>query len=389
MNLEKRDQFDPQDQYNQISTTPRRKFLGGAIILGTVAGVSIRIFARDILNSLLRSGENLKFIPNTLNLNYDSVQSPESLSQLNWAPDTHTSTIKLGAETVMFLTAGRSTMRISLSDFNKIAEIRQVTYPGMFSFGPDYSGIMSVFQLDSKNPHHLTAFVHTEKHLNENGFPYRAQIGIMKSRNAGYSWETLNTPIITGTNLNLSQEFATGAGNGCFIEYKNDIVGFYVNWDFTSGQADAIHMAKAPKDKVTDPSAWKFLTDYGFEKFRPGIKTRPAINVPNLPEAHYAALPSISFNTHLNRYLAVYETNIGFHVATSINLIDWIQDGMILKFPKPHSQLENGDTWFSYPSLLDLSQQNDRITGKSGYLIFSQGIIGAPHKVAVAPYQFA
>jgi len=90
---------------------------------------------------------------------------------------------------------------------------------------------------------------------------------------------------------------------------------------------------------------------------------------------------------YLGKYLALFETGIGFYAMTSEDAIHWQNPKMVMEFPKRHSERESGDTWYSYPTLLSPDRSSDRETGQIGYLYYSKGDWNtSPHLMHRRPF---
>ncbi|MFC1790480.1 hypothetical protein ACFLZP_03290 [Patescibacteria group bacterium] len=226
----------------------------------------------------------------------------------------------------------------------------------------------------------LVCFSHEEYWPSQdNHFPFQAAIGIHLSKNNGQNWQK-KTTLTLGYRLKTNSERILGVGQPNVLIKDNQVFLYYTNWS-TNGP-DTIHLARAPRNNLTNPQAWQRYTRSGFARL--DSEESVAVLPPPTQEANtsYTALASTSHNDHLGKFLICFETNIGFYLATSADAISWDTPQLVARFPQPHAQRKPGDTWYSYPTLLSPKARSDRETSQTGYLYYSCGIWGQHHLMA-------
>ncbi|MGH2604028.1 MAG: hypothetical protein ACRDJ9_32170, partial [Dehalococcoidia bacterium] len=102
----------------------------------------------------------------------------------------------------------------------------------------------------------------------------------------------------------------------------------------------------------------------------------PVISRPEpVEQGIYAANPSVSYNTYLLRYLAVFGANNGFWATTSVDGVTWDAPRQIpVIFPQLNNQIHAGDLWYGYVSFLSPDQPTHLTTGQTGYLYYARGV---------------
>ena len=256
------------------------------------------------------------------------------------------------------------------------------------NYRKDYVGITSVLQTDPNNLDHLWGITHAEERTTRNASAdYTATIGLVESTNGGITWEDKG-PLITGTDVKEpGGGKVSGAGQPTAIYNPETgyVNGLYIDWSATGEHPDQIYAFRMKVNEDGSLENVEYLTDIGYSETKENLK--PAIPVPDdNPDLIYTALPDLSFNTELNEYIAVGEADNGFWMAKSKDLENWTEPEIIYNFEKyggrPHSVLQIGEKWDSYPTFLDESQANSQITGKSGIFYHSTGDNLAPHEPA-------
>ncbi len=331
------------------------------------------------------------------------AESDLSLSSLGiqWTPDGHIPYISLSNGQKRFFTAGQSGQTFLLATsgaslestieqgFLQPQSVREVLGRAQ---NPEYnySGITSVFQLDPTNENHLTAVLHQEEWASEqDGSGFRASIGVFESRDGGLTWENGRT-IIKGDDIAKPGERVSGAGQPNAIQVDDYLYIYHIDWSAQKvvNHPDQIYLARTKIVNGTIDNNVEYYTDNGFST--DNLNMKPVIPVPaTIPNASYSALPSISWNTSLNKYVGVIETNVGFAQTTSEDGINWSDPELILEFPQPQSEREFMDEWLSYPTLVsDNSESNDHTTSQTGTLYYSKGVWNAaPHNMVSRPFE--
>lgn len=320
---------------------------------------------------------------------------------ISWTPDGHIPYISLSNGQKRFFTVGPNktfiiaTPGLSLENAveqnllespKNVREVLGRTQNPEFN----YSGITGVFQLNQENENHLTAILHQEEWANEtNGSGFRASVGVFESFDGGLTWTNGRT-IMRGDDIAEPGERVSGAGQPGAIQVGEYLYIYHIDWSAQKviQHPDQIYLARAKIVNGTIDGNVEYYTGNGFSPDNTQMKS--VIPVPNnIDNAVYSALPSISWNNHLGKYLMVFETNVGFAQATSLDGLNWSDPELILEFPQPQSERETTDIWLSYPTLLsDDSEANDHTTGKTGRLYYSKGYWSTTsHNMVSVPFE--
>ena len=292
-----------------------------------------------------------------------------------WFPDTRTSFIKTPAGLLLFGSAGPKGARFEGNSLSTLGNAEFVLGPdGRYEEGLGYNGyraFSSVFE--GRTPEELIGIYHEEfwPSLGD-GFPFKAQIGVAISRDTGRTWD-IKGPILKGDILEPNSAVVQGVGQPAALVSgsgdNREVTLYHTYW----GRGNAnICVAKTPLAQVDNPDSWKKWNNGQFAT--PGFsgQSSPVISSPD----GAAALVSVSWDTKLNKFLAIlergYEANPGFYISTSTDGINWGEQQMVARFPKPHSYRENGDIWYSYPTLIS-ETRNQFITNGEGVLLCSKG----------------
>lgn len=314
------------------------------------------------------------------------VEESVPMSILKFVPDGHISKIEKDGNITLFISAhdksylmqGRTLKDASLlTDANGLP--RPILQPELSGFDKDYAGFGQV--IENPQTHDLIGIYHTEVRANPDASDSQlTSIALALSRDNGFTWQKMGR-IITGQNIASVGTIVSGTGQPSGVIVGDYIYLYFSDWNRL--MPDAIHLARALLSQNGMPGTWEKYTENGFNQVGMGGKSTPVI-VPFAwdKKIYYTANPSVSFNQHLNKYLAVFETNIGFFAAVSEDGINWGSFEMIFEFLKDTTiSKETGDIWYSYPTLLSESTQNDMITGKTGYLYYGRGVFGEDHQL--------
>lgn len=359
---------------NEIPNPSRRKFLIGsaaAAITAALGGVA-----------LWEAKTKLDSEP--------SLEMDLSLENLGirWAPDVHVSYVTLpdNKRAYFFSGNGGNTYRIEGTPEQELKEI--IKKPASFEhcWGPQYfshdkygySAIGSVLQADENNPNHLTAFTHNEQHKGQNYIAtFTASIQQIESFDGGRTWKDIKSdPVIKGDDPMEPGIDVSGAGQPCAIIKDGHAYLYYTDWSRKNAlHPDQIYLARG---EIINGSVdkFKFYTENGFSDEESDLK--PVI-IPSNDTSKYAALPSISWNTSLNKYIGVFETDTGFDITKSDDGITWEPGSSLYRFKTPHSQ---GGLLESYPTLLSPDAPSDQITNSETILLYAKG---DPHNLVSRP----
>jgi len=320
-------------------------------------------------------------------------ESTEDLSLesygIKWSPDSHIPYITLPNDTKRFFISGnQKTYYMDTSSSTTLAEAVKNNPQLKESFGPDvnvvyrngYSTIGSVLQTDKKNPLHVIGFSQNEQQkVNTDGSldfaNFTTSIGLLESFDGGASWTDFG-PVIRGDDYLEPGTKISGVGHPSALIVGDYVYVYYVDWASQTRifHPDQIYLART---KILEGGKrldkFEFYKEGGFSDGEYNLK--PVIEANAIENGGYSALPSVSYNTALKKYLVIYETDRGFAAALSQNGLSWSKHKLIFYFSKPISQRAEGDLWNSYPSLLsDKTEPNDQTTSVEGNLYYSQGV---------------
>ncbi|PIR80167.1 MAG: hypothetical protein COU25_01530 [Candidatus Levybacteria bacterium CG10_big_fil_rev_8_21_14_0_10_35_13] len=302
-----------------------------------------------------------------------------------------------GNATYLMETDGSVTLRDAIASGEMTSDnFLQVFTPDLdVQYRRHYVGITSVFQTDPNNLDHLWGITHAEERTDRNASgDYTSTVGLVESTSGGLTWEDRGI-LITGTDVKApggGRVSGAGQPSAIYNAETDYINGLYIEWPATIREKtdpdykpDQIYAFRMKVNEDGSPGPVEYWTENGFSETKENLK--PAIPVPeDKPEMIYTALPHLSWNTELNQYIAVGESDNGFWFSKSDDLVTWSSPEIVYDFiqygGQPHSILQVGGKWDSYPSLLDESQPSSQITGKNGTFVHSSGDNRTAHEPA-------
>jgi len=84
--------------------------------------------------------------------------------------------------------------------------------------------------------------------------------------------------------------------------------------------------------------------------------------------------PDISFNSALNAYLLVFQSDDGFFYATSSDMTSWSPPRLFMSTPPNLQGLRTpGAEYYYYPLLVTPSAPSDQLTGADGFIFYAKG----------------
>jgi hypothetical protein len=239
-------------------------------------------------------------------------------------------------------------------------------------FDSHYAGSGAIFR--AANGSDLIMFYHAENHACGPSVPY-VSIATARSSDGGATWQRQGR-IVTSPEPPAPCDNPRFNGAGSFSVTKSpDGLYYYLYYmEWLAETTDEIRLARAPIATDGAPETW-YKYD-GTDFTQPGLGGSSSVVIRRASEeAVYAGIPSVSFNTYLNRYLAIIVGNTGFYYTTSIDGIQWQE---LIHFwdvqPLTDPLLQPGEGWWYYPTLLSLDQDTSQTTGKTGYLYYAYGI---------------
>ena len=294
---------------------------------------------------------------------------------LEWVPDTRTSYIKSDNKYQFYFSAGREGFVLEGDDFYNLGEPKKYMEPSLKNgeFGINcYRAPGTVF--DDKNGN-LWSLDHNEEWINqENGGNFTARIALSQSKDNGITW-TDHGVILDGQAPQKAGDRVTGAGQPSGIIKEVDGVSFlymyFTDWGIGS---DSVHLARVPLGQINNPDAWQKYNSGAFNSGSGGASS-PVISPPY--GEIYAAIPSVSWNEKVGKYVASFEGGTGFWLATSIDGVSWKNYQKIADFPQAYDKVVSGSTRFSYPTLLSLDTNDQFVTSNKGVLVYSKGVFNS------------
>lgn len=239
----------------------------------------------------------------------------------------------------------------------------------------------------------LVMIYHTENHRCANatgqqvsiaGKSYNS-IALARSSDGGLTWKRQGR-IITGPQPDLASICGTGfdstkafrgAGQPAVIR-SHDGKWFYTYFtEWREPYVPGLLIARASVKDGPVPGAWKKY-DAATEDFTaPGLAGVGTDVITNADSAYggFAAMPSVSFNTYLNRYVAVFMGHVGFYYSTSADGIHWEASRLLWSAQglTTSKSLPDGASWYYYPSLITPDEASHETTGQSAWLYYAHG----------------
>lgn len=388
----------------------RRKLIIGAGIGAAGFGIGyLTKFKLPDLSKLFSQPETQEPKTPTMILGDEETSlQQEMLGYMSWTPDgpiTYWTTAEgkrnyllTGGQdnaTYMLNTDGKRTLK----DIIASGEINQDSFKKVY--GPDsnvkyrreYAGITSVLQIDKQNPNHLLGIAHCEQRTSRDASgDYNATIGLAESTDGGNTWDDKG-PLIVGTDVKEpGGGRVSGAGQPSAVLNQEDgnVYIMYIDWSATGKHKDQLYMARAKANDNGTLGEMEYYKDDGFSANLEADKQKPVIPVSDGSNLVYMALPHVSWNKDLNLYMCEGESDTGFWMATSPDLLNWSKPEIVYDFTqrggKPHSILKSGEKWDSYPTALSEDQPNSELTDNHGIFYHSSGDNLSPHEPATVDF---
>lgn len=338
------------------------------------------------------------------NLFLDKQEADLSLKNygIEWAPDGHISYATFPDGKRRYFIAGNqrayaieSTTSLSLAEtIANNPSIKEVFGPDKnVSYRNGYSTISQVLQTDKSNSYHLFALTQNEQQLvkADGSLDYAnftSTIGLLESIDGGLNWQDLGV-VIRGDDYLFPGTKITGAGEPSAIIQNGYVYVYFVDWSAQTKafHPDQIYLARALVQANGKLGTFEFYTNNGFSTNEADLKS--VIPADAIKNGNYSALPSVSYNNYLGKFITTYEVDSGFISAYSNDGINWTDFKTIFSFPQLQSAKKTGDVWYSYPTLLSDSQENsDQNTQKTGNFYFGKGIWpNTPHQPATKTFK--
>jgi hypothetical protein len=312
---------------------------------------------------------------------------------LHCVPDEHVSFRRTDTEVDMWLVAsdaftqfGGGTVRLQGTSFETLfpnpgreGKAVPVFLPSGSGFDKDYAGAASV--LTAANGKDLLMIYHAEAH-NCGGLDTLPTVGIglARSSDGGFTWTRQGQVISSSApQAPCPIDRFYGAGNPVAVMTRERDYYYIYFLEFDPNAPPGIYLARSPVSADAAPGSWKKYYRGSFSEPGLGGRGDPVIGPPSPAEVtRYVAMPSVSFNLFLQRYVAVVSTATTFYYTASEDGIHW-EPGRDLGLGGSASPGYPAGNWIGYPSLLSLDQPSDGTTTGSGYLYYAHGTEGACH----------
>ncbi|MGQ0570351.1 MAG: hypothetical protein ACT4P5_12650 [Armatimonadota bacterium] len=253
--------------------------------------------------------------------------------------------------------------------------------PSGSGFDSHYAGAYSI--LPAANGTDLLMFYHAENHLC-GSLPFFGGIGLARSTDGGFTWQRRGQVLSTAAPMPTDCNFrGWGVGNPSAFRSRDGLYLYMLFTEWLDGnpvlRPDVLYLARGPIASDGEPGAWQKYADGQFSQPGLGGLGTPVIGQPPPGGATtvYAGGPSVSFNVALNRYVVVFQSWIGLHIATSEDGIQWDTPRLFWEVAPHH--LGATQPWVGYISLVSSDQPTQETTGRSGYLYFARGYPTVPH----------
>ncbi len=300
-------------------------------------------------------------------------------TQLGSLPDTHTSMVWTGPNQVaLFFSSevrGYVFKGSSLDSLQPLATTNGAPVAQLMPSGSGFDSEYAAFGTVMPGPSgELVGFYHAEMCDRHN---YTASIGVATSTDGGTTWQRKGR-VITGRNASDScaKTRPSGAGQPSAVRVGEYVYVYFTDWN--DKYPDTMHLARAPFSQMTQASAWQKWSNGSFSTPGIGGDSQPILERPApVDRSVYISNPGVSYNTYLKKYLLTFTTNDGFYITTSSDAIHFDAPKLIpLYYPQLNSQVEKGDVWYGYLSLISHTETTSRTSNATGYIYYAKGVWG-------------
>jgi hypothetical protein len=254
-------------------------------------------------------------------------------------------------------------------------------------FDSNYAGINAVVK--GSNPNQLLGFYHGDN-TGDGGV---TAIGLAISNDNGKTWERMkdsndrSVPLIEGiqkTFPNGDKIGQVGAGIPSVLVKKEDdgVEYAYIYYqqnvknlnDNRSNKAGTIQVSRIPLNDLSNKrlDTLSYLQPGGQWASQPAPDYKNSI-IPLPPGERTVRNPSITYNTVLKKYVAVYRCESGIYASTSPDGVQWNVGKKILEFPPDMNGRGRTMPFMFYPQLISLDAPDQQTTTKTGFLSLSAG----------------
>jgi hypothetical protein len=309
-----------------------------------------------------------------LTLDTEEEGLPGGAFGLTHLPDGHLAFLRADTGYRMWISAGVRSHLFHGPSLDHLVPHRTDDGRAAAIFGPSGSGFDAAYAafgglLPTGPPGTLLGIYHGEQCGRGN---YTATIGIAVSTDMGVTWRRCGA-ILTGRNPAPPGTRIAGAGIPAVVLHGRYAYVYYTDWSVD--RPDETHVARAPIDRSTEPAAWRKFHDGAFGSPGIGGESTAVIRRPDPPrETVYAASATVAYNRAVGRFVAVFETSVGFFAAESADGLAWGKAQVVHPFPTPRTRRRPGSVWYGYPSLIGPSEPSSLTVAARGYLYYARGV---------------
>jgi len=266
--------------------------------------------------------------------------------------------------------------------------------PSGTGFDSSYAGAYPV--IPAANGHDLLMFYHAENHPCNSSSPFLGGIGLARSTDGGITWQRRGQVISTAAPKPTDCNFQIwGVGNPAVYRSPDSLYLYMLFIEWLRGNPvvrhDVLYLARAPIASDGEPGSWMKYSNGTFSEPGLGGLGTPVINrpPPNDTTTVYAGLPSVSWNVSLKRYLVIFQSRAGFHVATSTDGVQWDTPRLIWAQPDFYKSTLLNIPGVAYPTLISTEQPSQMTTSASGYIYYARGYPNSnpPHIMVRRPFR--
>jgi hypothetical protein len=331
--------------------------------------------------------------------------SPVAFNQppltLNYFPDAHMAVTRSSGKLEVYAADGDSpghTYRLTgvsmgTLTFEPASPVLSASTSG---FDRSYAGITAVLQAGAANSDDRIAFYHAEQDSSSACPDLHSSVlgvGLATSTDGGVTWVKRGQVLRLNDQpgyCQLPNQSFVGDGGPSVVEPPAGRPGhgyvwlFYPRWATSSGTPTAIEVARAAVVSAGHSSAYM---KYDGQQWTPGLggnaqaviqptSSGCARSAESTCSEGYVSYLSVSWNSFFHEYLAIIETNQGFALSESADLIHWTPSSVFWRFQPPQFPYTTGQLWFSYPTLLaaNTSGSDPTDTSQINYLYVSEGV---------------
>jgi hypothetical protein len=357
----------------------RRILVGGIALLWIVA---MYLVVRLILIS--RTVEGIVTKTHCIHAVSQPAFSSDVVAKIGeFAPDGHTSILRIDGEKRTFMSVGIGTTLVR-ELLDGTTSVSKVFSPSgvVGSYDRDYAGITSIIQ-PTLDPHYLYGFYHAEVRTDPfNPTQYQASIGLAKSIDGGLSWTRLGKVLGSRRSYDAVHISGVGQPSAVIIERNGQkyVYVYYVDWD---REPDAIHLMRAPLN-TENGLIGGFSPYVGERGFVSGGKSVAVVEP--VGTQVYAALPSVAAIAQRDELMMIFESADGFYSSTSKDGVNWTMADRFYCFAEPNHlrRFAGLGEYESYPTLVNpITQLTGTVDLYRAQLLYGRGRPHRPYMTTV------